>query len=103
VDHPKQSESVEELVVAAFEAESGALRSLEVAALAAERDEEPRLQARLERATELLRAALAELRPSTAGPVSAGFVLPASAPGDQCANDLDRHRRLKAVAQGRRR
>jgi hypothetical protein len=98
VAHSNPSESLQELFIAALEAESGALRTLEVAlALAVDREEEQRLQARVVPALESLRAALAELRSFAAPrPVSAGFVLPGPASVESEAGGPDPESPLEA-------
>jgi hypothetical protein len=99
VDRSDQPASIEDLIVEALEAENGALRSLEVAVtLAADREEEQRLQAAVLPALDHLRAALAELRAFTAaGPVSAGFVLPGPAGVNPRAGGLDPENPLRAA------
>lgn len=74
------SSNVYEHVVAALEAESGALRALEAAsALIPAADEDLREdKAHIDRATELLRTAIAELRAAEeehAHPGAAGFIV----------------------------
>lgn len=86
-------------MLAALEAGSGALRSVEAAAgLAADQGEAERLQAGLHRALDLLRAALDELpSPAGASPVSGGFVLPAPATANPGASEPDRETPPKAA------